>query len=206
MNTTPFETKITEPTIEEKRNQRTSHYRWIISGGILMILFGIISLAVPVATSVALGWLLGLIFLASGASQLLHILLSWRDSGKVSRIFLAGLAIVAGILTLRRPVAGMIAITLILAFYLIISGIGKWLYASEIRPETGWGWLALSAGISIVLGAALVIWFPLDMLIVPAIFLGVDLIFFGCSLVGFGATVSRLHHNVIEEKKPFKAA
>lgn len=157
---------------------------WTIALGILFVITGIIALAVPVTTSVALGALLGVLFLVNGVAQLVHAIRFTGQGGDLFRYLSSLLFVAAGVLALRNPVAGAAGITLILAFFLFASSFARWMLASDIRPEKGWVMLFASALVSFALGVFLVASLPAASLTVPGILFGIDMVIFGGTLIG----------------------
>ena len=99
------------------------------------------------------------------------------------------LAIVIGVLLLRNPNAGLLIMTVLLIVYFMIEGISKIIFALNIRPFTGWGWLLLSGIISILLGAYLWADMPLSAAWVLGVLLGIQLIVEGAALAFLAWTV-----------------
>jgi uncharacterized membrane protein HdeD (DUF308 family) len=83
---------------------------------------------------------------------------------------------------------------------------GKWLFASELRPAKGWGWLFASALVSLTLGVLLIVSFPASSLIVPGIFFGIDLIFYGSSCVGTAFTLRKVESRIEQVTERERAA
>ncbi len=173
-------------------------WEWPIGIGIFLIILGIVALAAPIATSVALAWLVGVLFISSGIAQLIHAFRCARERGTTGRFLLSALSIAAGIVIMRNPFLGTIGITMVLAFYLLVGAVGKWFLASDMRPAKGWGLLFVSSMISLVLGILLIVTLPATSLIVPGIFLGVDFIFYGSSLITFAFIARKAMHRLTE--------
>lgn len=175
------------------------HGEWLIAIGALLMLLGVVAIAAPIGSSVTLAWLMGALFLATGIAQFVSACWLIRESGRISRFLLSALAIVAGVISMRNPVAGAMGVTLALAFYLIASSVGKFLMAFEIKPAKGWGLLLVSSAVSLILGVILIAAFPTDSLMVPGLFFGIDLIFFGASLVSFAFVLRKHFHDVFTQ-------
>lgn len=169
-------------------------WAWQAALGALLILCGAVALATPIATSVTLAWLLGGLILASGLIQFVHALRFTQYPGSASRFSLSALSILVGLLMIRNPMGGMVGITLILGFFLLMGGILKTAVALELRPHKGWGWVFFSALSSLILGTWLVATFPTTSLVAPGIFFGIDMIFFGSALIGAAMVHKDLLH------------
>ena len=189
--------------MDNSRVDMRTPYTWEVPTvmGAFLILFGVIALAAPVATSIGLAWLLGVLFIASGIVQFLHAFRFLNQPGKVSRFLLAALSLAAGIVTVRNPIAGTTGITLVLALYLLVGAMGRGLLAAELRPRREWGWMFVSSLISLALGVFLIVTLPVGSLVVPGVFFGVDLIFYGAAIIGLGMRLRRAEHEMPEEER-----
>ena len=58
-----------------------------------------------------------------------------------------------GILLLVNPVEGALALTIVLAAFLVVEGVFKIIMAWRVRGHPRWGWLLASGILSLVLGA-----------------------------------------------------
>jgi len=96
---------------------------------------------------------------------------------------LTGLLYAMGGFILVNHTAPMLALlTLMIAMFLIFSGIFRMLIALLHRYQH-WGWLLLSGAVNLILG--LLIWrqWPSSALWVIGLFIGIDMIFYGWSLI-----------------------
>jgi uncharacterized membrane protein HdeD (DUF308 family) len=72
--------------------------------------------------------------------------------------------------------------TVLLIVYFIVEGISKVIFALNIRPFTGWGWLLASGIVGILLGAYLWANMPISSEWVLGVLLGIQLIVEGAAL------------------------
>jgi uncharacterized membrane protein HdeD (DUF308 family) len=94
---------------------------------------------------------------------------------------------------LAHPLFAAGVLTILLAVYFILDGIGELAAGIRLRPAHGWGWLLLGGIVSILLG--LMIWglqFPLSGLCAVGILLGIKLFFIGLIMVTAGSAVSSI--------------
>lgn len=201
-----------EHSMRDRAEQLVEHKKGrTITFGVLLTVLGILALLAPVATSLGVSLALGVALFVAGIIEFVH---AWQSrhikEGRWSRPFLALLSLVAGALVLRSPVAGAIAITLMISFYLFAAGAAQWSTAFELKPRQGWGWMLASSIVSFALALYLFVTFPATSLVIPGVFFGVDLLFYGASLIGLGVAagrVSKLMHERDEyEKNERKAA
>ena len=64
--------------------------------------------------------------------------------------------IIAGIYLLMHPVGGLLAITLILASFLLVYGVFALVLAFQIKPRGSWGWVLFDGIVTLLLG--ILIW------------------------------------------------
>jgi uncharacterized membrane protein HdeD (DUF308 family) len=86
------------------------------------------------------------------------------------------------VLLLRNPNAGLLVMTVPLIVFFIVEGLSKVIFAMNIRPFPGWGWVLLSGVIGILLGACLWANMPLASEWVLGVLLGIELIVEGAAL------------------------
>jgi uncharacterized membrane protein HdeD (DUF308 family) len=78
----------------------------------------------------------------------------------------------------EQPKEGAIQLTLIIALFLIVSGIFRIVFA-VVERFTGWGWVLLNGAVTLFLGMLIYKQWPLSGLWVIGLFIGIDLIFNG---------------------------
>jgi uncharacterized membrane protein HdeD (DUF308 family) len=87
-----------------------------------------------------------------------------------------------------NPGAALATMTMVLAIYLVISGVFEVMMAFQIKPVKGWGWALFSGVISILLGAMIWSQFPVSGLWTVGTLIGIKLFFSGWTLLMFGLT------------------
>ena len=172
-------------------------YSWELPVGIgvFLLILGALALVAPIAATVSIAWLLGIIFIASGIAQLAHSSRFESKTEKVIHLLLAVLSILAGAFIMKFPVAGAIGVTLAMAFYFILSGVLRITQVVEARQSKGKGLLIFSALLSFGLGIYLLAAFPVASLFIPGLFLGVDLIFYGSAMIALAFGLRKAEHD-----------
>ena len=157
--------------------------------GVIAIILGILSMMMPGLTGVSVVYLLGVIVLVAGIVRMI-----WAfQAGSLGRgllMFAIGLlTLLAGFALLAHPLFASGVLTIMLAVYFILDGIGEIAAGIKVRPAAGWGWLLFGGIVSILLG--LMIWgqFPLSGLWAVGILLGIKLFFIGLIMVTAGSAV-----------------
>jgi uncharacterized membrane protein HdeD (DUF308 family) len=130
--------------------------------GILMIIAGIIAMFAPWEAGLVITIVIGWSAIFNGVAQ---IIFGFRTHGgwHVLLEFVLGIIyIIAGIYLLMHPIGGLLAITLILASFLMVYGIFALVLAFQIKPRNGWGWVLFDGVITILLSALIWKHWPLN--------------------------------------------
>lgn len=159
---------------------------WFVALGVLMIIAGVIALlSVFMATVATVIWV-GAMMIVSGVFEIVHgfQLKSW---GRFFLWIVIGLLyIVAGFIAFMNPILASSVLTLMLGFGLVFAGVMRIVLAMQMRTGAAWGWVVFSGAITLLLGAIIVLHWPVSSLYALGIFLGVDLIIAGASWLGIG--------------------
>lgn len=130
-------------------------WKLLLGLGLLQAVIGLVALAAPVVVAavavVFFGWLL----LFSGLSQIVH---SFGCAGWRGFLFhlLGGLvAAGAGVWIAFFPLRGALGLTLVLASWLVVTGVLRAVLALRVRPEQGWLGFLVAGLITIALGAVM---------------------------------------------------
>lgn len=156
--------------------------KWLILG-ILSVAFGFFVLANPVAASVAVTTVAGVMFLLSGGFQIWAGLSEEGTMGKLIGIGLGVLMILLGASLLFHPLQGVISLSMLVAILFGASGISRLITAFQMR-ETPFFWLMLLSGaVSVLLAGYIFANFAAMALSLLGILLGIELLINGTSLI-----------------------
>lgn len=161
---------------------------WFVALGLLMIVAGAIALGNLVLSTVATVLYIGVMMAITGGAQIIHAF-QVKGWGAFSFWLLDGLLfLIAGVFAIVLPLVAAEFLTLFLGVSLIVGGVFRLIAAFKLRPATGWGWIAFSAVIAILLGIEIIAGWPVSGLWVLGLLLGIDLIFNGVAVLflGFG--------------------
>jgi uncharacterized membrane protein HdeD (DUF308 family) len=165
---------------------------FLIFLGILTVVFGVMAVASPLITGVAVSMFVGFLLLASGVARIVHALKSrqWGTGFWGTVIGLLGVA--AGLLMIFRPLVGLMTMTLLLAFYFLIDGICEIIAAFKIKPDQGWGWVLFNGIIAVMLG--IMIWrqWPVSGAWAIGVLVGIHILLTGWSMVILGTGARRI--------------
>ena len=164
---------------------------WYFALGVFLVVLGAVASGMAVATTlisvVALGWVL----IAAGASMVVLSFLTGKWSGFLLTLAAGALSVIAGLTLLSSPIAGAIAVTLIVGLILMTAGIYRSV-ASIVMQFPNWGWSLLSGAVSFGLGAMLLTHWQTTSLWFLGLYVGLDLILHGLSWIMFSLRVHSL--------------
>lgn len=169
------------------------NWGWLLALSILMIILGLFAIGAPVVATITVQIMLGWLLVIGGIAEGIHAFMAQGWRGFLLELLSAILYLVVGILLLVNPVGGALALTIVLAVFLLVEGVFKITMAMRVRDHGGWGWLLASGILSVVLG--LLIWaqWPASGLWIIGLLVGIQLLFTGWSLLML-ALAARAHH------------
>lgn len=180
---------LTETTPVKEPQSLQHSWVWFLVLGIAMVVMGLfaISWACLVTVTVAATWLFGFVILASGISIVVHSFSTGRWSGMLMHLLIGIMYIVAGFIIIEQPLEAAVNLTLVIAIILIVSGIFRMVFAL-VERFTGWPWVLLNGGITLMMGMLIYKQWPASGLWVIGLFIGIDLIFNGWAwiMLSFG--------------------
>jgi uncharacterized membrane protein HdeD (DUF308 family) len=154
--------------------------------GVIFLIAGVIALGSVVTATVASVFVVGVMMTLSGIAEIIHGF-QMRSWGRFFLWVLIGaLYVVAGFIAFSNPLLASVVLTLVLGIGLIAAGIVRGVLAAQMRDAPGWGWILVSAVITVIVGLIIVAGWPATSLFVLGIFLGVDLIFAGVGWIAAG--------------------
>lgn len=169
------------------------HWVWFLALGIAMVLLGTfaISFACIVTLTVTATWLFGFLILASGIGEIIHSFWIGRWSGMLFHLLMGVLYVLVGFLIVDQPESAAIQLTLLVAFFLMVSGIIRIVTALS-EQFLGWGWVAFNGVVTFILGMMIYKRWPDDSLWVIGMFIGIDLIMNGWAWIMLSLGVRRM--------------
>ena len=149
----------------------------------LMILLGVLAIILPVASSLAVNFMIGGILTLAGLVGFFFAL-SLRSTGLFIWAMISGLfPLCIGLYLLFFPAAGLVALTAFVAIVLLVTGVSQALFALEMRKSRNWEWALISALISTILGVFILVALPQASRVLLGIFLGIDLVSTGLAVL-----------------------
>jgi uncharacterized membrane protein HdeD (DUF308 family) len=172
-------------------------HRWLfILLGVAVIVAGIWAIIHSrTATQIAIavfGWLL----LFSGAVLAVSAFFVGSWGGFFLMFFAAVLTFIVGFLFVSRPLLSAEAVTIVMAFYYLVTGI-FFLIAPIFSHIQGWGWLVFYGIVNIILGSFIFRMLPAAALFIIGLFLGIDLLLGGAELIALGISAPTVTAGVV---------
>ncbi len=169
-----------------EREQVYKNRYWLLCGGGILIILGMIAVGAPLFMSLAIEQILGWILLGGGIVQGFQWFRERRKVHGWTSLLVSLLGILAGVVLLVKPLQGVLTLTLILCFYFIAQGILQILASLKVRPLPGWGWILISGITALLLGLMMWRQFPSSASWAIGLLVGVNLLIMGWSSVALG--------------------
>jgi uncharacterized membrane protein HdeD (DUF308 family) len=154
------------------------NWMWFLILGIALVVIGVIAIGSAVAATFATVVVFGVLLILGGLAEIVGAFWSRRWSGFFINLLSGVLELVVGLLFVRDPGNAALAMTLLLACFLLVGGIFRMAASFSVRYRS-WIWPFLGGLIDLLLG--LMIWaqWPFSGLWVIGLFVGISLIFRG---------------------------
>jgi uncharacterized membrane protein HdeD (DUF308 family) len=165
-------------------------WKLLLVRGVIAILFGIVAIAWPISTAIALALLWGFWALFDGIGSLVQAFQPESRGGRVWLVIMGLIALVAAFFAIFSPAVTAVALTWILGIWLIVRGVFEAIGAfssSSLLPR----WLLLAgAALSLILGV-LFVSNPGRAVVAIAVWLGVTAIIWGGVFVAMAIAIRR---------------
>lgn len=162
-----------------------AHRGWLLVLGIAYVIVGWIAIGYPMAATIAIQLLIGYILLVSGVISVIGAFFSgnWKN---FILILLSGiLYLIVGFLLVTNLRQGIIALTLLLAAFLLVEGFFKIINAYQLKPAKNWVWILVSGIASVILGVMIWAEFPQSSAFVIGLLFGIYFLLNGLGLIMF---------------------
>jgi uncharacterized membrane protein HdeD (DUF308 family) len=173
--------------VGEELASASKHWGLLTGVGILLIVTGFVAIGTPFIASGAAIYLLGILLIIGGVAAVIGGIQTRAEGGMALYVLMGVLAVIAGIFTVKDPAGALLAVTLLIAIWLFISGVFR-LVAGFTQKE-GRGWLIFGGILAIILG--ILIWqgWPTTALWFLGLVVGIEMIFQGVAwlMVGIAA-------------------
>ena len=143
--------------VEVMREKILAHWWFMLLRGVLLVVAGIFTLAMPAGTLIGVVLFLGIYWIVDGIISLVETIRGTRGKWRTWSIISALIGVLAGLLVIANPlVAGMVSSTL-LAYLIGITVLLRGTTLMFIGRDDRWTWQGLLMGILYVLFAIVII-------------------------------------------------
>lgn len=164
---------------------------WLIAGGILSVLVGLMAISSPYIFSIVITQLLGAFLLVNGLISLFVTITGGPAAHRVLNALSAVVRIGAGTALLFMPLSGALTLTLILAIVFVLEGVFSVGGALSMRGTPGWVVLILNGIVAVILGLMVMAKWPSDAAWVLGLLYGIQSLFGGASLLAIAFSAPR---------------
>jgi uncharacterized membrane protein HdeD (DUF308 family) len=172
-------------------HQLRHNWGWFVFLGFLLIIIGCVALSYNFIASVVAVFYFGCLLLVTGIMEAASILFVRKWDGYFMHLLMGILDIVVGIIIIRQPAEAAIALTMVIAAFLVVGGIYRTVTAISLRfPH--WGFAVFSGIISLLLGIMLWSQWPISGLWFIGMAIGIDMIFRGTAWISLGLRLKRV--------------
>ena len=158
------------------------NWGWLLALGIGLIALGLLDIALPVIATLAIGIFVGWLLLIGGVAQILHAFSARGWQGFALHLVGGVLYLLVGGWMILNPLLGALALTLLLAAFLLVQGVFQIALALRIRPARGWGWPLASGVVTLLLAVLIYAGWPSSALWVIGLLVGIHLLMSGVAL------------------------
>ncbi|HEY5048358.1 MAG TPA: DUF308 domain-containing protein [Rhizomicrobium sp.] len=149
--------------------------------GIALVILGIAAIVFPLISTLVAALLVGWVFLLAGAFLFAGSFSIHGTGPFFGALLFSLLSIGTGVFLLFNPLAGEVALTLLVGVLFVFQGAFEIFFAFEMRPHTGWMGMLISGIASVVMAVLIAAGWPAISVIVLGILLGVNFL-----TTGFG--------------------
>lgn len=180
---------------------------WRLLGlvGLVVGLLGLVAIAFPVATSLSITYLFGVLFVLAGIVHGVHAFTVRGWSGRLWQLTMGIVGVVAGAIVLVNPVVGLVSLTILLIAYLLVDGVAELWLSRRLESDTGRASVGLSGALSLLLAVLLFVGFPADAAWALGLLVGVSLLATGLSTMIVAYDGRKLEKSVTAEAEPGRA-
>jgi uncharacterized membrane protein HdeD (DUF308 family) len=180
------EASILAPSTQDKRREvlntltaSTRSVGWSMFVGVLLLLAGLLAIVVPFFAGIAAGVLFGWLVLLAGVAHLVYAWSEHRAGAILWQILIGIVYVIAALYMLVVPVAGVAALTLVLAFYIAVEGVFELVLFSLLRLLPGAVWFLIDGLVSLLLAGLIFFHWPSSSLWAVGTLVGISLMFSG---------------------------
>ena len=173
-------TKEIDPPVVVDLNR---NWGWILGLGILFVILGCIGLGMVVGLTLVSMIFFSALLIIAGITHIVDVFKHREWKGIIWQSLIAILYIVAGCVVFYDPFLASTLITALLAGLLIVIGLTRIIMAFSLKDSKGWIWLLLAGITAMILGALILMQWPVSGLWVIGLFIAIEMIVTGWTYI-----------------------
>ncbi len=166
-------------------------WMWFLALGVGLMAVGVVAIGAAFMATLLTMAFFGVLLLVGGIAQTVSAFWSPRWRGLLVHMLTGILYLVVGYIVIDNPVEAAIAMTLLIAGFLIVVGVFR-IVVSLFERFHNWGWCLLSGCISALLGIMILKQWPASGVWVIGLFIGIEMVFNGLAWVMIADGLRRL--------------
>ncbi|MGB7413034.1 MAG: HdeD family acid-resistance protein [Thermosynechococcaceae cyanobacterium] len=151
--------------------------------GLLIIGLGLVAIALPFFTTLAVEAFVAWLLIGSGILQFIHSVQVRYSKTAVLQFIWSIFYISGGLILLFYPLAGVLSLTLSLGAFILIGGAIQTAMAIQQRPESGWLWHLGGGIVGVLFGIVIIAAWPVNAPWLLGLLVGFNLISDGTPLL-----------------------
>ncbi|PAX09553.1 HdeD family acid-resistance protein [Sphingomonas lenta] len=156
-------------------------WAWILAYGVISTVLGLFAFFTPFSATFAAVLTVGVMLVVTGVFSLVAGVFTKGHHHRLYSIVLGVLSIVAGLLTIFRPVSGAVSLTLLIAAWLVVRGVMEIVWGVRHRHHRAA--MILLGVLNIIIAVFILATFPLSAATLPGYVLGLTLLFGGVTAI-----------------------
>jgi uncharacterized membrane protein HdeD (DUF308 family) len=181
-------------------------FRASVGLSIILIVFGVLAIALPVATSVGVVVVVGWLVIFDGIAQLVHAFRSMGIGHIAWKLLVAVLYLAVGAYLVVHPALGVTGFTLALAIFLCAEGATDVLAYFSTRKSGHSGWVLADGIITLILGFMILKHWPVSSLWVIGTLVGISMVMTGTTRLMMALAARKLASRVTDSPLRERAA
>jgi uncharacterized membrane protein HdeD (DUF308 family) len=161
---------------------------FLVAMGVALILLGAVAIGSAFIATLATVQVFGILLLVGAIVQVVTALWGRCWKGFFLHLLAGALYLIAGVFMIEDPLEAALGLTLLVAASLLVAGSLR-ILLSAIERFDGWGWVLLNGVVSLFVGTALWMQWPLSGFWLIGLGVGVEMLFSGLSWMMLGLAV-----------------
>ncbi|MBC22888.1 MAG: hypothetical protein CMJ32_03085 [Phycisphaerae bacterium] len=155
--------------------------------GVFYVIAGVLAIILPGPATLAVELVVGWLLILGGIMQFIYGFQLRHQSGLLAaNIFCSIFSVVAGALLLIFPMGGVLTLTILLALYFAISGIGR--IIGGIAASSDGGWTIISGIAGLFVAALIFLELPTSAAWAIGLLVGIEMLFGGWMMIAMGSS------------------